>query len=679
MNLAKNTTNNMNRSRTLLFKSIAILLPFFILVLVEISLRIASYGNDLRVFKTDKTGKFYYLNPQIGKRYFTNEINATNGNMDFFRKEKTSGTFRIFVLGGSTALGFPYLYNGAFPQMLKYQLQRHYPDLNIEMINLSLTAINSYAVFDISKEVIKYQPDAVLIYTGQNEYHGTLGVASSSRFGNNPFLINLIIQSKKLRLVQLVFNTINSSEKSDHSTDLNLTLMERLASGQKIPFNSEKYWLGIRQFERNINKIVDLFSLKKIPVFIGTLVTNKRGIHPFISEFSKTENTVEWNQLFDNGKFALQHGDTIKATEFLTAASELDSTFAECQFRLGEISFAKKDYKTARKYYTNAKELDQLRFRAPEAFNDIIEKVAGSRKNIYITDVAAAFDLASPHQIVGEELLHEHVHPNLSGYYLMADTYYKAISAANLIPKTRFNNIPAELIKKQMPLTQFDTVYGYISNILLKENWPFNEPLPEPTPAEKTYEGKVAGGLAVRQYSWKTAMEKLFNYYFKKSDFANALRIAEGQSLVFPFNATYLERATKLAQKLEDDDRALLYLTKIWNNFNHSNEIAQQLLTTTLNSDQPKLAIPYLNYLILNSSSKLPYIKMKDEIEKIIESEDELKLSPENLQVTNRIVASYIQVNNYKSAQKYINLSLTIDPGNTEARNLQIKINQHKE
>ena len=175
------------------FKIIAVALPFAILILIEVLLRLAGYGNDLRLFKTDETGKFYYLNPQIGKRYFTQEINATNGNMDFFKKEKSPGTLRIFVLGSSTALGFPYMYNGAFPRMLKYRLQRHYPELDIEMVNLSMSAINSYAVLDMAKEISGYDPDAVLIYTGQNEYHGTLGVASSSRFGSHPFVMNLFL------------------------------------------------------------------------------------------------------------------------------------------------------------------------------------------------------------------------------------------------------------------------------------------------------------------------------------------------------------------------------------------------------------------------------------------------------------------------------------------------------
>ena len=35
--------------------------------------------------------------------------------------------------------------------------------------------------------------------------------------------------------------------------------------------------------------------------------------------------------------------------------------------------------------------------------------------------------------ILGDELLLEHVHPNLRGYFLLADAYYDALEAAGLI------------------------------------------------------------------------------------------------------------------------------------------------------------------------------------------------------------------------------------------------------
>lgn len=640
-NAEMNSSGNKKKKWILIFKVIAIVLPIFVLILFESILRFAGYGTDLRFFCTDQTGKYYYLNPHIGKRYFTQEINATNGNIDFFRKEKSPGTLRIFVLGSSTALGFPYMYNGAFPRMLKYRLQRHYPDLTIEMVNLSMAAINSYAVLDMAKEISDYHPDAVLIYTGQNEYHGTLGVASSSRFGNHPFLINLFIKSKQSRLMQLVYNTIYTTEKTNTSNDLNLTLMERLASGQEIPFGSDKYESGLRQFERNMDQVLDLFSSEKIPVFIGTLVTNKRGLHPFVSNLSNPGITSEWNQLFEKGKLSLEKGDTLHAFDSFTAANKLDSTFAECHFRLGEIAYAKGDFNTAKKRFNVATELDQLRFRAPEAFNDIIRNVALNHPETNVTDVASSFETASPHQIVGDELMLEHVHPNLSGYYLMADAYFKTISASNLIPKLRFDPIPDEIIRQQMPLTQFDTVYGYISNILLKENWPFNEPLPNPTPAEQTYEGKVAGGLAVKQYSWKDAMEKLFTFYFQKGDFVNALRIAEGQCLEFPYTITYFERAAKLSQKLDDDNRALFYLMKIWNNFVKNNEIAEQLVINSLNNDRPELANQYLDYLILNTDQNQLLVEMRKTIFEIIRKKKLLDNSPQDISLENEITDLY--------------------------------------
>ncbi len=661
----------------LLFKLIAIVLPVAVLILFEVILRVAGYGADLRLFCTDQTGKYYYLNPQIGKRYFTQEINATNGNMDFFKKEKVPGTIRLFVLGSSTALGFPYMYNGAFPQMLKYQLQQYYPDSNVEMVNLSLTAINSYAILDIAKEIPEFQPDVVLIYAGQNEYHGSLGIASSGNFGSSPFWTKLFIQSKKLRFMQLIYNAIYSSRKITSSTDLHLTLMERLAAGQKIPFNSSAYKAGVIQFEQNLNAVLNTLSSHKIPVVIGTLVTNKRGIHPFESAISNPELAEKWNLYYEGGKLALEKKDTLTALRLFAQACKLDSTYAECQFKMGEISFAKKDYKLAKRFFTNAKELDQLRFRAPEIFNQIITKAAAAHPNVLLADVSSAFDSVSPRHIVGEELLLEHVHPNLNGYYLMAETYFKSLKTLSVFEKKNFKNVPAEIIRRNMPLSKFDTAYGYISTILLKENWPFNEALPEPAPIEKTYEGKVAGGLAVKQYSWETAMEKLFNYYWQQSDFESALRVAEGQCLESPFKVLYFERAAKLAQNLKNDEKALFYLKKIWRNFVKNNEIAKQLAVLNLNDDHPEQAIAYLDYMILNATANQKLVETKKIVEQIIQQKNKLLTSGvHQVGTLNAVAELYAKAENYVAASKYIGLSLHIEPDCLETKRIQKLVDQ---
>jgi len=74
---------------------------------------------------------------------------------------------------------------------------RTFPEMNIEIINLCLTAVNSYTISDFAKQVSKYEPDAVLIYAGHNEYYGALGIGSTSRLGSNVNIVRSLLQLRQ--------------------------------------------------------------------------------------------------------------------------------------------------------------------------------------------------------------------------------------------------------------------------------------------------------------------------------------------------------------------------------------------------------------------------------------------------------------------------------------------------
>lgn len=188
--------------RLQIYKLIAILLPFLILVAIELGLRAGNYGYNTKLFTTDEDARFWVMNREVSQKYFTVSQNATIGNQETFYKVKPAGTLRFFILGASSAIGFPYMHNGAFPRMLKYKLQFLFPENNIEIINVSLTAINTYTLYDFSRQIVNYQPDGILIYAGHNEYYGALGVASSSRIGRDHRLIEILLAAKELKLVQ---------------------------------------------------------------------------------------------------------------------------------------------------------------------------------------------------------------------------------------------------------------------------------------------------------------------------------------------------------------------------------------------------------------------------------------------------------------------------------------------
>src|SRR3984893_11561587 len=196
-----------SKKRIFIFRTISILIPFIIICLVEIFLRIVHYGNNLDLFIESPGNKdFLVFNPSASKRYFTNQAIATTGNKELFKKVKDKNTCRIFVLGESTTIGYPYFHNGSFHRWLQYRLTHTFPDRHFEIINLSMTAVNSYTVLGFAKELVDYEPDAVLIYSGQNEYYGAQGVASTSRLSGNRTLIRLLLALRRLGIVQCLSN-----------------------------------------------------------------------------------------------------------------------------------------------------------------------------------------------------------------------------------------------------------------------------------------------------------------------------------------------------------------------------------------------------------------------------------------------------------------------------------------
>ncbi|MDA3892051.1 MAG: hypothetical protein PF517_10355 [Salinivirgaceae bacterium] len=105
----------------------------------------------------------YSVNPLIGKKYF-NKFDATKGTNDIFLKKKPENGFRIFLMGSSSLVSFPYEKNLMASRILHKRLQDAYPDKEIEVVNTAITAINSITFNDYIKDIVKYEPDAILFY-----------------------------------------------------------------------------------------------------------------------------------------------------------------------------------------------------------------------------------------------------------------------------------------------------------------------------------------------------------------------------------------------------------------------------------------------------------------------------------------------------------------------------------
>ena len=437
----KNIINASEKKAPKWFYTVLVLLPIIFCIALEIFLRIIHYGYNFDQWVDAGQGK-YIINPNIGRRYFSTGDFNPNTIEDVFDQLKKTNSFRVFVLGGSSAEGYPYNPMGSFSRYIRRRLELVYPNTKIEVVNISMTAVNSYTVLDLLPGVLDQKPDLILIYAGHNEYYGALGVGSVQSYGSSRTLIKLMLYLNNFKITQLVRNSIHwiSSLFVSKNNGSSGTLMSRMAKDKYILLNSEVFNAGLQQFKENLTDILHLIKDKSVPVILGRLVSNLKDQKPFISLNTPGYKTAD--QIYEEAE------DELKNNNF---------TKADSLFRL-------------------AKDLDALRFRAPEKMNKIIDDL-GREFQVATVLIDSIFDSVSPEGIVGDNLLVDHLHPNVLGYQLIGKIFYDCMEKHGYLPKTEKAKVPFNeqdsLTRANFVFTKLDSVLGNYFIKLLKIDWPY--------------------------------------------------------------------------------------------------------------------------------------------------------------------------------------------------------------
>jgi tetratricopeptide (TPR) repeat protein len=556
--------NQPDGKKLLLFKWLSILVPFLFLILMEIILRIFSYGHNTDLFvKYPPNENYLVMNYYASDKFFPDTLDATKGNQEIFAINKAHNTFRIFVLGESTTLGFPFRPNGSFHRWLQYRLMHMYPDKNFEVINISLTAVNSYTVLDFGKQLAQYQPDAILIYTGHNEYYGALGVGSTTYVGSNRFLLQTLVKLRELKVVQLFNNFIKkvAGVFAKKPTGDRQSLMQDMAARQHIKYGSADYQSGINQFDENMTELCRTLNDEKIPVFLSNVVSNEKDLSPFISE-GDGPGSANWN------------------------------------YKQGQLAYKDSSFDKAKQYFDKARELDELRFRAPEAINASINKITSQFPYVHLVDSKSIFEKYSPHGIIGSETIEEHVHPDLLGYAIMSEAFYQAMEKQQLIKFKPEREITFEQLQQEMPITKLDTLNGKYQMIMLKTQWPFNQPISKQFKVENSIEGTLATKVALGHTGWTNAMGELFRYDQKNNNNSGALKVAEAMVLQYPVNEDFYNYAGNLNTVLKNYGQAAFYYRKLFM-LNNNPQVAQTVYQLYLKAGDSANASKFKQYATL--------------------------------------------------------------------------------
>jgi len=431
----------------------AVLVPVLIVGLLEVSLHVAGvgYNPDLLVPCTVRGTASSCYNLFFGAPFFPAGM-VQVPRLYSIPAIKAPGTYRIFVLGESAAMGDPDPAYG-FSRYLEVMLRQRYPNMKFEIVNTGSVAINSHVVLRIAEGLADQHPDLFIIYSGNNEVVGPYGpgtVLTGSAMSLPVVRASIFYHST--RIGQLV-TKLGTQKREWHGMEMFLD--------KQVPASSPLMKYVYTNYEKNLRDTIEVAAKTGAKVIVATTATNLEDCAPFASlhrENLGAEDLKTWSSLVQKGNDLAASQDYTEALKLYLQAEKIDDQYAELEFRIGRASKNVGDFRSAREHFVRARDLDTLRFRADSRINEINRSVPAAFPEVESLDADALFSGATSDGIPGSDLVYEHVHMTPAGSYLLAKAIFARVEKQ--LPSSAGQGVGEVLseaeCERQLALTNFD-------------------------------------------------------------------------------------------------------------------------------------------------------------------------------------------------------------------------------
>lgn len=463
-----------SRRRLIVFRTLAVVFPFLLLLAAEIALSIADYGHDTRLVVPLELGGYdnpHKLNEAANYAYYSvRELSGPEPRV--FSLPKPDKVYRIVVLGASTVEGFPYLSEVAFPQLMGTLLQEQLDDRQFEVLNAGIVGINSFAMVDLVKQVCSVEPDLVILYTGHNEFYGPGGVGSNATFSS--MLYPLMTRLRRFRSAQWLANQLEGG-------DADKPLIESLARDVAIELDSATFQQAESFYRANLTKIAATCSRAKVPIMMCSVACNlssQSPMAPISSPGLTSDQAAERDEALRLCRERLRSGQVAEARQAVDAAEALDDRHALVAYRTAQVLEAEGKLDEADQAYRRARDLDGCRFRAPSSFAGIVKEVVAATNwdFCYFLDLEKHLDGLTPRAAPGDEFFMEHVHFGADGQQAVARLLARAVMERHLRKPWKSDREldPAQL-EQRAGVTPFDHLMATSLMYAIAQNYPLKD------------------------------------------------------------------------------------------------------------------------------------------------------------------------------------------------------------
>ena len=369
----------------------------------------------------------------------TGQMEVDSKRAPYFRPQsfpiqKPANEFRIFCLGGSTVQGRPYAIETSFTTWLEISLNHADPSKTWRVVNCGGVSYASYRLAPILEEVLKYEPDLIILYTGHNEF---LEDRTYDKIKRTPeWQKGLHRKLASLRTYNLLRGLFHSNgTKTENPKSVLPSEVDALLDYENglADYQRDETWKQnvIDHFDHNLDRMIQMTRKAGVKTILVNPVVNLVDQPPFKSEHRKGlsgDEKARFAELYEQGR---KSNDAKTCLELLTKAKEIDDEYAAVHYAMGQAYLALGKTNLAKTSLVLSKETDICPLRIVEPMRESIFRI-GKANNIPIVDLQKHFDLSSPNRISGRESLVDHVHPSIAAHQKIASILLEEIAKQQL-------------------------------------------------------------------------------------------------------------------------------------------------------------------------------------------------------------------------------------------------------
>jgi tetratricopeptide (TPR) repeat protein len=455
--------------------SLAVLALVLLLGAVEAGLRIGGYGYSTSFFLLAPAGGMLTANREFVCQFY-GRANAPQPLPFLMSPWKAPGTIRIFVLGESGAAGTPAPAFG-FARILRVILGEQYPGRRFEVINTALPGINSHIVRRIARECARFEPDAFIVYMGNDEAAGlyTPGAGGASL----PRFLEWARATKLAQLLDAGFGQLRRrAGPRTEPRDMAFFRSRRLAA------NDPRRQQLCRDFQSNLQAICQTASRARAKVILSTVPVNLRDFPPLASLHRPDltdPDRLRWEAALAAAAIAEHRQLFPAALDLYRAAAQIDDHYAELHFRMAERYEATGQLEKAREQFILARDWDALPFRADDRLNNIVRATGHRRSEAggRLIDLERAFAQSeqAPGGVPGARLFLDHVRFTFDGHYLAARALLPVVAEALALGKPAAAPLSRDQCAERLAFTVWDEINLAAATARMTSHPPFVDQL----------------------------------------------------------------------------------------------------------------------------------------------------------------------------------------------------------